>query len=51
MLGVAVSALKGLFPDFLVYFRGNSTEFMGAIFKAKVARPCLKRFEIPLSVG
>ena len=44
MLNTVVSALRGsCFPDLRVSFCGSAAGFIGAIFKAKMARPHIKK--------
>ena len=48
MLDTVVNALRGsCFPDLWVSFFGSAAGFIGAIFKAKMAHPHIKRFELP----
>ena len=44
MLDTVVSALRGsCFPDLWVSFFGSAAGFIGAIFKAKMAHPRIKK--------
>ena len=48
MLDTVVSALRGsCFPDLWLSLCGSAAGFIGAILKAKIAHPRMKRSEFP----